>query len=132
MSFTLTYKNLSNPNFLPGIRKLVKHDDWKDPKKMYNVARLSTLLDQELKTFYDLRAKHYKKVQAAKSEGDSEAPISDEDKAKLEALSEETEKLYEVSFEIPRHKVDFNDLEGIPLSPSEMLALEPLLDNLPE
>ena len=50
---------------------------------------------------------------------------------KSQAIKAEADKFAEVSFVIERHKVDFGDLAGVPLSPNELLALEPLLDNLP-
>lgn len=130
MSFTLTYKDLSNPNFLSGVKKLVGSDKWKDPRKAYNLARAGSLLEQELKTFFNLRQKQIIKVKAAKPENNEKPTEADLEKLKL--LDEENDKFNEISFTIERHKVDFNDLAEISLTPNEILALEPMLENLPD
>jgi hypothetical protein len=127
MSFTLTYRTLGNPNFLSGVKKLVMSDKWKKPKEAYNVARLGSLLEQELKTFFDLRGKFLTKVQSSKPEGE----WTEEDKKKALELRQEADAFGDVSFVVERHKVDFASLDEISLTPAEILALEPLLDNLP-
>lgn len=129
MSFTLTYKDISKPAFLTGMRKLIRSDKFKDPKHAYNIARIGTLLDSELKTFQDLHSKLMKKIRDAKPENDAEP--TDTDKATLEALKAEDDRFNEVSFTLERHKIDFGDLTDIGLTPGEIMALEPLLDNLP-
>jgi hypothetical protein len=129
MSFTLTYRHLSNPNFVPGLKKLVESDKWKEPKAAYNCSRLSSLIDIELKTFNDLRKKFSIRVIKAKPENDAEP--TEADKALLEELKAEADKFADVTVTIERHKIDFKDLTEIPLTPLEILALEPLLDNLP-
>jgi hypothetical protein len=130
MSFILTYKDLSNPNFTTGVMKLVQCDKWKCPKKAYNLARIASLLDQELKTYSELKAKFIRNA-ASRRPQDVEK-MSPEELKVLEELREEAAKFGEVSFEIHRHKVDFNDLSAVSLTPNEILALEPILENLPE
>jgi len=130
MSFTLNYAQISNPNFITGLRKIVQNDKFTDPKRAYNCARIGSLMDLELKTFHDLRFKFNKKWKEMRPENVESS--TEADKQKLEELKVEADKFAEVSFEIPRHKVDFEDLAGIGLSPNEILALEPLLTNLPE
>ena len=46
MSFTLTYAHLSNPNFVSGLKKIAQKETWGDPKRMYNAARIGSLIDQ--------------------------------------------------------------------------------------
>jgi hypothetical protein len=128
MSFTLTYKTLGNPNFLSGLKKLIQSDSWKSPKEAYNCARLGTLLEHELKTYYDLRAKFFAKIKPAQPEGE----MKDEDKQKAQELQKEADQFLEVEVVIERHKIDFNSLSTLSLTPVEILALEPMLENLPE
>ena len=117
MSFTLTYRDIANPHFLAGVRKLVQSDKWKDPKTAYNLAKVGRLLDQELKTFHALRFQFQKKWK--------DSPSGDVD------MEAEAEKFGDVSFVVECHRVDFKDLADKGLSPLEIGALEPLLDNLP-
>lgn len=128
MSFTLTYKTLANQNFVPALKKVVNFDGFKDPKLAYNAARIGSLVDQELKTFHDLRVKFANKVKAIKPE--NEENPTDADKEAVKALQEEADKFGEVSFEINRHKLKLEDLSGLKLTPNEILALEPMLEGL--
>ena len=96
MSFTLTYAQLANPNFVAAVRKLSQFAEWDDPKKLYNAARISSLLDQELKTFYDLRQKNFKKWKARVPENNEDP--TEADKAALEEMKVEADKFGEVSF----------------------------------
>lgn len=120
MTIELTYRDLGNTAFISGLRKLAQSDKWKEPKAAYNVAKLVDLLDQELKTFHELRKKFARRLADTK------------DKEKLDELQEEADKFAAISFVIDRAKVSFDDLAGIPLTPSEILSLTPILDNLPD
>jgi hypothetical protein len=125
MSITLSYDNLANPHFLKAMKKLGR-SIFKDPKASYNVARLISLLEPELRTFNQLRDKFAVKVMAAKPAKDAEE--SEADKAKFEELKEEENKLREISFTIERHKVKLEDASGADLTPLEIIALEPILE----
>lgn len=123
MTFTLTYKTLHNPDFLAGMQKLARFDGWKDPKKAYNAARMSALIDLEMKTMREVRGKligAQPKVEAGKG------PTEDEKAAMLKAAQD----FSAVEVTIERHKVDLKDCEGVRLTPLEILALEPLLEGL--
>lgn len=130
MTIEISYKSLANENFLSGMRKIAQNDKWKEPKSAYNASRLLSLVQIELKTFNELRGKFIKKI------SDS-APVPGEERmddavAKAKELREEAEKFGDIAFEINRQKIDFTDLEHVPMTPAEIIALEPILDNLPE
>lgn len=130
MTFQLTYKDLANPNFVSGLRKICQADTFKDQKAAYNAARIGSLLDSEMKTFYELREKMRKKFQAAKPE--NEENPTEADLKVLEELKAEGEKFAEISFTLERYKIEFDQLQDIPLTPNEILALTPLLDGFPD
>lgn len=129
MTLHLTYSNFSNPNFLSGMRKLAAHNGFKEPKAIYNCSRLVTLLEQELKTYAKVKATLRSRLKGYTPESE-EAP-TEADKAKLEEFRDASEKFLAIEVTIKRHKVDFDDLAGIALTPAELIALEPILTNLP-
>ncbi len=130
MSLSISYKDLSNPAFIAGMRKIANHSGFKEPKVRYNIARLTSLLEQEIKIFLKLGKEIRDRRKAYKPE--NERAPTEADLAKLDEFREEEVKFAEVSFVIERHKVDFDDLSTIDITPAEIAALEPILTNLPE
>lgn len=122
MSFTLTYKTLNNPDFLSGMQKLSRFGGWKEPKDCYNAARMSALIDIELKTMREVMGKFADRVKPA----DPKSPTDDE----KNLMREEAEKFAAVEITVERHKVKLADTKGASLTPLELLALEPLLEGL--
>lgn len=130
MSFVLTYKDLSNQNFIKAMRKLCGSDKFKDIKKAYNIGRIGSLLEIELKTYNDLMAKMRKKFKEFLPKNEEEP--TPEDLKHLEAMKAETEKFLEISFTLERHKLEFSELEGLDLTPNEICALAPLINGDPD
>lgn len=136
MTITISYKNLMNPNFLSGIRKIVDSDHYKDVKVAYNVSRLSSLLDPELKTFSVLHQKLLSKIRNAKAENPQDP--TEADKALLSELEADREKFAEISFTVERHRIKLDDIAEAAirlrdgtvsrLTPNELASLEPILE----
>lgn len=125
MSFQLTYADLSKDLFMSGIRKIVNYDGFRDPKLLYNCARIGSLLDIELKTFREVREKFLKKAKDAKPA--DEANPTPEDLALLKTLQDEADKLNEVTVTIERHKIPLYELGDVGLTANELLALTPMI-----
>lgn len=115
---TLSYTDLSNPNFSSAVRKMAQSSGYKCHKTAYNVAKICKALEEEYRIFEEQRSKLSKRFM-----GDSQMPTLMTEEMKLEA-----KKFGEVTFDVNRPKLTLDDLEAVGLSPNEWLALEGLLE----
>lgn len=121
MSFTLSYKDLAKPAFLAGIRKLSAYSGFRDIKVTHNVAKIASQLDAEYVTYDEVKAKLAKRFPLTEKEHTPD---------KVQEIETEFENLMAISFEVKRPKVKLGEVEGINLSPNELLALTPILEGL--
>lgn len=133
MAFEIDYKTLRGPGFRAAMRKLCNHDGFGDVKTAYNVSRIGSLLEQEMKTadklFIDIAKKYV-------MPGAKDGTLKQTD-GKWEFKSKELEAEFEEKFHefhdhvvtIERHQVKLSALSKLNLSPNDILALEPVLED---
>jgi len=125
MPFEITNEQTRNQFFVQGLRKILNYDGLKDVKVAYNVARVGALLDLHQKEADEVFKKLIKSHGTLSENGTFEiddANMDDWKKAHAEFLGHTTK--------VERHKIRIQDVEGVPLTPSEIAALEPVLDGL--
>jgi len=123
--FEVTNEQTRNEYFVGGLRKILNYDGLKDVKTTYNIARIGKLLDQHQSEADDVFKKLIKSHGTLNDNGTFK--IDDENidawkKAHAEFLGHKTK--------VERHKIRIQDIEGVPLTPSEIAALEPVIDGL--
>ena len=128
----ITYAQLRNPDFDKVVGRLKKSEGLR-PKLAYNVGRIISALQSEFKTAVDLNQKIIADYLLVDDKGE---PVLENgnpqlDKTKdMKALESKIAEYHSITFTIDRHKLTLNDLEQVtpPLTPAEVMALEPLLD----
>ena len=122
--FEITNDQLRNNSFVTGMRKILAHPSG-DVKTNYNLGRMGVQLNgaqKDAEVVLKKLIKNYGKfLDSGKFEIDDDK-VEDWKKAHKEFLDHSTK--------VERHKIRVETLEGIPLTPSEVAALEPLLDGL--
>ncbi len=130
---------LKNPEFISAMIKLTKAQGF-EGKVIYHIARLSKILDAELKTIneaYDKLLKSYIEeieVEGADGKKEKRQTIPEE---KMAAWGLAFKSFHEATIKIPKDKLYFSYIEKFKVngmdgawSSSEVLALEPVLHDL--
>ncbi len=123
--FEITNEQTRNQFFVQGLRKILNFDGITEVKVAYNVGRVGTLLDLHQQEADDVFKKLIKSHGTLKDNGTFEI---DEDK--MEAWKKAHAEFLGHKTKVERHKIRIGDVEGVPLTPSEIAALEPILDGL--
>lgn len=136
----ITYRNLTSTQFNSALSKIAKYDGLPDLKAIYNVAKIAELCDREQKiasTIYqNLMMKQSIKMkgvqQDANQEENSESKESNQ-KSNQESIEQETRKLVDEFFNTEfviekRHKIGFEDIKHVKLSPVELLAIYEIVE----
>ena len=130
MSFSIDYKTLRNRNFQTAMGKVLRHDDYPQIKTTYNISRMGDFISQEMRRSDEIMRKMFKRYAELDERGN---PIKDGDGwlikegADKEAFEKEFEDYLAHSVTIERHKLDLETLEGVGLTPNELLSLSPIL-----
>lgn len=129
--FTLTYRDLNNPNFIAGIRQLGQE---KLPLPVsYNLIKIIGRVEKEIKVASEL----YQKVLKNHAELNEKGEIVFKDnvpgqyiipEAKQEAFHAELKEWEKISFEVDRHKLPMHALTGAALAPVILEAIMPVID----
>lgn len=125
MSFEITYETLSKPHFRTGLSKVL-NTETKDFKIAYNMGRVGDLLDQqhrEAKRVFEKLAKSHGVI----NKDNNNLDITED---KKEAWDKAHEEFLAHSVKVERHKIRVEDINGVPLTPLELTALEPILSGL--
>lgn len=125
MTFEVTNEQTRNHDFVSGLRKILNYPGFKEVKLTYNVSRMGKLLDLHQKEADDVFKKIIKSHGTLSDDGTFEIAEANKEKwkkAHAEFLGHKTK--------VERHKIRIGDIEGVPLTPSEIAALEPVLDGL--
>jgi hypothetical protein len=131
--FKLTYENLQNPMFARSLGKLASFPGYASPKVAYGIAKIVKKVNDERQTFeklyndmLKLHAEVDEKTGDVKDNGQGIAVWkSDEEKKKFETKMKE---FVAIEFEVPNNRLTLQDIGDVKLSPSEMLALESLIN----
>lgn len=124
MPFEVTYETLSKPHFRTGLSKVLTAET-KDFKAAYNMGRVGDLLDQqhrEAKRVFEKLAKSHGVIGE-----DNKMEITEE---KKEAWDKAHDEFLAHRVKVERHKIRIEDINGVPLTPLELTALEPILSGL--
>jgi len=122
--FKLTYDVFGNPDFNTGVKKLARHDGFKNFKTTYNIARLVKDIDKEAVIYNELQSKMLNKY-GTPNEDKISFSIA---KEKVEDFNKENKEFLTTEFEVQRHKVETEELGSVDLTPNEVSAIEPLLN----
>jgi hypothetical protein len=132
MPLTLKYKHINTPSFVEALAKLGRYDRLKDFKLAYNIAKIIRRFDAESTIAQELFVKLVR--QHCKLDENGLIIPADGKPGSFEILEgKETEWVQarkdfdEMEFELDCHKIRVEQLDGAPLSPMELVALEPLL-----
>lgn len=117
----LTWLAIRNPQFMSGISKLANAG--LDFKTSYHVSRIFSKVDSEFKESQKFFMKFIEKYADVDQKSGS-YKVKDEH---LEKWKEETKNFDETKFTIEKSRVNIADLNGVNLTPLEILALEPIL-----
>lgn len=124
MPFEVTYETLSKPHFRSGLSKVLNADT-KDFKAAYNMGRVGDLLDQrhrEAKTTFTKLAKSHGVV-----DENQNINVTDD---KKEAWEKAHEEFLAHTVKVERHKIRIEDIKNVALTPLELTALEPVLEDV--
>lgn len=123
----LKYKQLRQMGTVAAIRKLSNHS-FKTVKENYRVSRLVQLIEQELKLSGDLFIKLKKSYCILDEKGN---PIFNKEKADFEIIPEKQEEhdkkleeFYDHEVEIKKFPLEGEMLEGVGLTPQDIMNLE--------
>lgn len=117
----LTWAMIRNPQFLAGLSKLVNAGF--EFKTAYHISRIFSRVDSEYKESQKFFMKFVEKY-ADIDQKTGSYKVKDEH---LEKWKEETKNFDETKFVIEKSRVNIADLNGVNLTPLEILALEPIL-----
>jgi hypothetical protein len=120
----LTYLHLNNPSLKTGLAKLRDYSKF-SPKTAYSVGRISAKIEKEIQEAHGLYLKIKRKHQAGVPEG-QEAPAEVRD-----AFEKDMDEFLGIAFDMPFTPIPFESLEGVGLTPAEILALEPCFSGVP-
>jgi hypothetical protein len=134
--FTLTNKDLKSDDLPLALLKLEAFPKYGDIKVTYNIARAIALIKQRFiksqNEFFELLREYAKLDEKGQFIPHDDEPNTYEIKdEKKEEWKEALLKFEEQSFSIERHKLKLSDLEEVGLSPKELTALAPLLEDEP-
>lgn len=133
MAFEITYWTLGKPAFAAAMRKVNNHGGYKGVKTAYNIARMTSLLEREIKTYRTLMGnllrEHVKQDAKGfmRNEETNEWDFKSEESK--EAFKEKFTELHDHKVTIERYKINLSDLEPVGLSPDELIILDPLLND---
>lgn len=122
--FEITHQELRDQSFVTGMRKVLNHPI-KDFKVSYNLGRMGTQLTQLQK---EADTSFQKLVKAHGSNNDNDTFEIPDDK--LEGWKKAHEDFLAHSIKVERHKIRIEDVEGVALTPSEIVSMGPVLDGL--
>lgn len=124
---TITINDLINST--ETLQKLSQKDF--KAKLAWSIARLLKAAEIEIQSFNDTRMSLIKKY----GEKDEQGELITDDKGnckiendKIEAFTNELNELLNSEIEINANKIDFNLLENIDFTPSDIAALEPFVN----
>lgn len=124
---TITINDLINST--ETLQKLSQKDF--KAKLAWSIARLLKAAEVEIQSFNDTRMSLIKKY----GEKDEQGELITDDKGnckiendKIEAFTNELNELLNSEIEINANKIDFNLLENIDFTPSDMAMLEPFVN----
>jgi len=120
------YKWLLNPKFIEVMRKIADHRGFPSIKESYNASKLVEKLEQELRIALKQRQALVEKFSA---EEGAENVSEEDQKTKQKAWEEEITKLGEHTVALEkREQINVDHLEGLKLSPSDILILNNIVD----
>jgi len=122
--FKLTYEVFGNPDFNTAVKKLARHDGFKNFKTTYNIARMVKDIDKEAVMYNELQRKMLNKY-GTPNEDKVSFSIKKEN---VEDFNKENKEFLSTEFELERHKVETAELGSVALTPNEVTAIEPLLN----
>ena len=120
--FEITHQQLRDRSFVTGMRKVLDHE-FKEFKTSYNLGRMGTALSQEQSLAHTSFEKLIKAHGKLGDNGQFEIP--DENVIEWKKAQED---FLGHTIKVDRHKIRIECLEGIPLTPAEVAAMEPILD----
>lgn len=129
----LNYGKIREGDFVMALGKLANYPNF-GPKLAYSVAKIQRKVLNEAKGAQELFLKMVKKYAKLDEKGEI-APIPGpgqftiRDEA-LEDWKKELEEFSTIKFQIAAHKLTFKDIEKVPLSPNDLIALEPVITEL--
>lgn len=122
-------EHLRNPQFIQAYGKLMQTPGM-EPKVAYHIGRVGNLLEQELKAANDA---HSKLVQVwaeevTENEGtDKEQKFFKVPDAKIADWTMANMNFHQAVVSVDKKKIQLKDIEKASLTPSEFLALEPVI-----
>jgi len=125
----ITLAQLRSPSFSKSYQKLMSTTGF-DPKTAYHVARVGQALEAELtiaNQAYDKLIADW--AETKEENGQKMWRVPDE---KLEGFTAANKSFHEAVVSVPKRKLLVGELEKAALTPSEYLALEPVLASLEE
>lgn len=128
--FKLKYSEIRDPRFVQAFSKLANFGGYKDAKSTYNIARMAKLIEQQQRAAiedYQKVAKDFAVLDDAgkiKLDDNQRFEVPDEKKSEFD---EATREFFTREVEIQRHRIRLDEVEGVGLSPMELLALEPVM-----
>jgi hypothetical protein len=131
--FTLTFRQLKDQQFAQALGKLANFGRYRDQKVTYNIARMIVLIDQHKTAMREAFLALIKKYAVLDEKGNlkvaEDGGITVQDEKKKE-WDEAATSFHEQAVEIKRHKIKLEDLQGVELTPLDLLALEPVMVSL--
>jgi hypothetical protein len=131
----LSYREMNNYEFVNALRSLAEHRGF-DTKTAYNIGKIKAAFDRGVEKGRETYAAILKKFADLNEDGSLKLAnpndprsfnIAEEKKGDFKKASEE---FMGSDYEIPRFKISVSKLEGAGLSPSDLIALEPILTDL--
>jgi len=132
MAFEIDYWTLRKPGFQAAMGKLARGSGIKDIKARYNIARMTDLMNQEIKTanqlFRDLADQYLAKDEKGVPFKDDDGNWAIADGADKEEFEQKFEEFHNHKIKIERHLVRLEDIEPVDLSPGDLIELDPIID----
>lgn len=128
----VTYGQLRNDNFKRGLTKVANCSQFKSPKLLYNIAKISAKIQDESKLADDIYQKLINEY-AEKDENGALKPHNGQvgtffiPDAAVEVWTTKINEFHAVAIEIDRPAMALDDLLPAQLTPLELSALEPLI-----
>lgn len=133
MAFEIDYWTLRKPGFQAALGKVARASGIKGIKARYNVARLTDLMNQELKTanklFVEMADPYLDKDDKNMPFKTDDGDWALKDGASKEEFQEKFEEFHAHKVTIERWRIKLSDLEPVDLSPGDLIELEPILED---
>ena len=129
----ITYEKLRDPFFYRAMVKLANSDAIRKPKALLGVAKIFSAVQKEWKLGDEIHTKLLDRFSEKDEGGENKRVPGETDRIVLKTDSKDEYLAADKEFkamtcQIESHKISFDDLSEVGLTPCDVAALEPFLD----